>query len=64
MLQSYFIGCSLANRDTRDRSITVFHQRNPKPVFNYSLRQQSNSSITLSRALSQRYVADFEHVRT
>ena len=75
MLQYYFIGCSLANCDTKDpivmqiweysiRLLTVSHQRNPKSVFKYSLVQQNNNATTLSRALPQHYVAAFEHVRT
>ena len=50
MLQSYYIGCSLANHDTKDpifmhktakhtqtiRRQTVSHQRNPEPDFKYS----------------------------
>ena len=79
MLQSHSIGCSLANRDTKDpivmqnalnseersiRLLTVSHKQNPKSVFKYSLGQQSNVATTLSRALPQRYLADFEHVQT
>ena len=75
-LQSYSVGCSLDNHDAKDhifmqiyliaRSsnglLTVSHQWNPKPVFKYSLGQQNNIAATLSRSLSQCYVADFEQV--
>ena len=46
------------------RLLTVPHKQNPKLVFRYSLGQQSNVATTLSRALPQLYVADFEHVQT
>ena len=45
-------------------SLTVSSQRSPKSEFKYSLRQHNNVATMLSRALPQRYDADFEHVRT
>ena len=79
MLQSYYVGRSLSNRDTKGshcyvnmlnskedpiRLLTVSHQRNPESVFKYSWAQQNNVATIISRVLPQLCVADFGYVRT
>ena len=61
---SYCYANMLNSRECFVRLLTVSHQWNPKSAFKYSLGQQNNVSTTLSRALSQHYVDDFEHAQT
>ena len=66
-LQYYPKGCYANTLNSKERSIsllTVSHQRNTIKFLTYFLGQQNNIVTMLSRALPQRYVADFEHVQT
>ena len=62
--ESHCYANMLNSKECSIRLLTVPHKWNPKLVFRYSLGQQSNLATTFSRALPQRYVADFEHVQT
>ena len=54
----------LNSKECSIRLLIVSYQPNLKSFLKYSLGQQNNIATTLSRALPQRYVAEFEHVRT
>ena len=60
----HFYGNALNSKKRIITLLTVSHQQHPKSVFKYSLGHQNNLATTLSRVLPQRYVAEFDHVRT
>ena len=51
---------TFSSEEHSDRLLTVSDQQNPNSVWKYSPGQKNNVVTTLSRALPQRYFADFE----